>query len=866
MLLSGNSGGEGSYTPTHRPHSSGGVGGGREIAMLERKVEDLARSNQTILQTNTKMMDMLQTLLTQGGGGGSSEGETKEASSSSGRGRGGSSPGGVNSDGGSGSDDGDGIELPPRDHRHRLPKEATTQKEVVTLTQSEDDQLTPEDLEKYKELVERVRDVFISLDEDRSGQLDPEETCRGFEKLGAKVESVEELMTLMKLFDKDCDGQISLDEFQSGYLFLYKRQQKIGAQATEGVKTLETEFVTGQHMKELPPVVGSSPMVIDPLALPASIWDFVVTMLLLSTLFTMPLIIGWDEIADQLFYFNLLLDTIFFIDLLKNFNTGYMDDKMHVIMDRPTIIINYITGWFCMDLVCCVPIDAIIKWKLIPALSEGQDTARMAKMLKPIRLVRIAKILKMVKRAAVFKYIRKAVQDVQDQLKFHPSDGAVRLSMLFVYILLLGHWMGCLIFLFERMNSFPEMSWSGEEFYGIRHMTILSQYKISVWKALGMLIMLDDEGTWCFDAIEEWCMYQHYEILTCYYIGAVFNALLLAEMSGIIMSMGMAERAFTDRMRQVEDYMRSKDLSTEMKDMVRDFFKARYGGRIFDEDDLLNELTPALKRNILNYTSTEILNLVPFIRDTLSESMRSQIASCLHAQIFMDGTNVIEEGTNGDAIYLIQTGIVEVWSKFQNEPVNLLTDGAYVGDVAVLLSTPEQPVRRTATVKPHPTTVVTCAVMLASDFLAVVEQDVHLHEYLTFVALQRKDRMARFNPMTFDPSKSNDKSRFAEDPEDVLANAMFIEVKEAGPSRRDLVRSDEHQKTREKKRERADIRAAFTKDVRSRLAEDDDLAHPMQGRRGSTLVQASDITRLSSQKTSNTSDEESPRSDGTQPS
>ena len=130
-----------------------------------------------------------------------------------------------------------------------------------------------------------------------------------------------------------------------------------------------------------------------------------------------------------------------------------------------------------------------------------------------------------------------------------------------------------------------------------------------------------------------------------------------------------------------------------------------------------------------------------------------------------------------------------MWSKFQNEPVNLLTDGAYVGDVAVLLSTPDQPVRRTATVKPHSTTVVTCAVMHANDFLAVVEQDVHLHEYLTFVALQRKERMTRFNPMNFDPSKSNDndKARFAEDPEDVLAKANFIEVKEAGPSGRELV-------------------------------------------------------------------------------
>ena len=55
-------------------------------------------------------------------------------------------------------------------------------------------------------------------------------------------------------------------------------------------------------------------------------------------------------------------------------------------------------------------------------------------MLKPIRLVRIAKIMKLIKRAAVFKYIRKAVQDVQDQFKFHPSDGAVRLSMLFLYV------------------------------------------------------------------------------------------------------------------------------------------------------------------------------------------------------------------------------------------------------------------------------------------------------------------------------------------------------------------------------------------------------------------------------------------------
>ena len=83
------------------------------------------------------------------------------------------------------------------------------------------------------------------------------------------------------------------------------------------------------------------------------------------------------------------------------------------------------------------------------------------------------------------------MKDVQDQLKFHPSEGALRLSMLFVYLLLLGHWIGCLIFLFERMYDFPEDSWSG--YFGVADLTIIGQYKVSLWKAMGMLIMLDDD-------------------------------------------------------------------------------------------------------------------------------------------------------------------------------------------------------------------------------------------------------------------------------------------------------------------------------------------------------------------------------------
>lgn len=75
---------------------------------------------------------------------------------------------------------------------------------------------------------------------------------------------------------------------------------------------------------------------------------------------------------------------------------------------------------------------------------------------------------------------------------------------------------------------------------------------------------------------EPWCVEQHYLTLFFFYVGVFVNAILLASVSAIILSLGVAAQAFQDRMRQVEDYMRSQRLDVELRDQVRDFFKAKY--------------------------------------------------------------------------------------------------------------------------------------------------------------------------------------------------------------------------------------------------------------------------------------------------
>ena len=60
---------------------------------------------------------------------------------------------------------------------------------------------------------------------------------------------------------------------------------------------------------------------------------------------------------------------------------------------------------------------------------------------------------------------------------------------------------------------------------------------------------------------------------------------------------------------------------------------------------------------------------------------------------------MIKEGTRGEAVYFLQSGVFEIWSKYNEVgPVNLVSDGSYVGDVSVLLSTEASPVKTTATV------------------------------------------------------------------------------------------------------------------------------------------------------------------------
>ena len=98
---------------------------------------------------------------------------------------------------------------------------------------------------------------------------------------------------------------------------------------------------------------------------------------------------------------------------------------------------------------------------------------------------------------------------------------------------------------------------------------------------------------------------------------------------------------------------------------------------MFDEDNILKELSERLRLDIINYNCRSLVSSVPFFANA-DQNFVSDVVTKLHFEVFQPGDVIIREGTIGNKMYFIQEGIVDV-IKTNNEVMTTLSDGSYFG-------------------------------------------------------------------------------------------------------------------------------------------------------------------------------------------
>lgn len=107
---------------------------------------------------------------------------------------------------------------------------------------------------------------------------------------------------------------------------------------------------------------NKKPYIIYPENKKKGIWDVLITLVLLVSCIMTPLDIAFqgDDVPTASFVFNTVIDVLFGIDVIVIFNTAYYNQDVDLIDSRRIISINYIKGWFTIDMLAIIPFDSIM--------------------------------------------------------------------------------------------------------------------------------------------------------------------------------------------------------------------------------------------------------------------------------------------------------------------------------------------------------------------------------------------------------------------------------------------------------------------------------------------------------------------------
>ena len=417
------------------------------------------------------------------------------------------------------------------------------------------------------------------------------------------------------------------------------------------------------HQKKIEnSIIGEDMWLIHPQSSFHATWDILVSLLILLTVITMPLSLGWEELNEYFFSMNLTVDFIFLLDVCKNFCTGYVDENEAIIMNASLVRKNYLSGFFITDFCSSIPLDLILK--SIGVDSVGGTVTGTKQSLKMLKLLRMAKLFRLFRINRLFLQIKQVVLLVEEKLQFRISDGFTKLMRLGVGALILAHWIGCFNFLLVRLHDFPHDSWV--VYAGLDDQRPYTQWSWSFFKALAQMIMIGFEtppftNVSC-DALSDWCTIEYWITLGCLYLGAIFYSLLISSISSILQTANQSSRQFDENLLRIDDYMRTKKLPAAMREKVKDYFHLQFSnGKLHKEEEIFDFLSPVLRREIKQFTGRDICRKVPLLSTPSNRDFSQDIACVIEPTMVFANEVIMREQTTGDEMFFIGSGVVEIF-------------------------------------------------------------------------------------------------------------------------------------------------------------------------------------------------------------
>lgn len=340
------------------------------------------------------------------------------------------------------------------------------------------------------------------------------------------------------------------------------------------------------------------------------------------------------------------ISVLFALDIRQRFTRPIVVDGRRL-TDADVIRQRYLRSWFIVDLLAAIPFDLIAA---APGISDS-SLAPILRFLGLLRLLRVARIM---------------VLQREWRLRTSFNPALLRLAFFAFWVALLAHWIAC--------------GWIALDGHLVGPLDLPAYQQALYWT----ITTLTTVG---FGDLTPETPGQVWFTMVVMGLGAAIYAYIIGNVASLLANLDVMRSRHLGRIETINNFMRDRDVPRPLQARVRDYYNYMWESRMGQQSEMLEDLPRPLHIEIALHLNRTILRKVPLFEGASEEFLRELVLH-LEPMVFVPGQTLMRRGELGQHLYFVNKGTVDVLSADDSQVIATLSDGDFVGEMALLSSQP----------------------------------------------------------------------------------------------------------------------------------------------------------------------------------